>query len=59
MRGSIFSEQSKIRFKQIITTRKMCPPTNKEAQFIKVLERNTRYKLKTDACIYLILTGTL
>ncbi|MFB9054900.1 META domain-containing protein [Formosa undariae] len=46
MRGSIFSEQSKIRFKQIITTRKMCLPTNKEVQFIKELERSTQFKIE-------------
>ncbi|WP_434036734.1 META domain-containing protein [Formosa sp. 4Alg 33] len=46
MRGSIFSEQSKIRFKEIIATRKMCPPTNKEAQFIKELERSTQFKIE-------------
>ncbi|CDF80242.1 conserved hypothetical protein (DUF306) [Formosa agariphila KMM 3901] len=46
MRGSIFSEQSKIRFKEIITTRKMCSPTNKEAQFIKELERSIQFKIE-------------
>ncbi|WP_141675554.1 META domain-containing protein [Formosa haliotis] len=45
MRGSLFSEQSKLRFTNIITTRKMCSPTNREAEFLKALEASISYKI--------------
>ncbi|MDW5288853.1 META domain-containing protein [Formosa sp. PL04] len=46
MSGSIFSEQSKIRFTQIVTTRKMCASPNNEALFLKALERSTQFKVE-------------
>lgn len=48
MRGNIFSEQSKIRFTKIITTRKLCAPTNKEAEFLKALESSTQFKIENN-----------
>ena len=46
MSGTVFSEQSKIRFTQIVTTRKMCASTNNEALFLKALERSTQFKVE-------------
>ncbi|MGJ5642334.1 META domain-containing protein [Formosa sp. S-31] len=46
MRGSIFSERSKIRFTKIITTRKMCLPENKEPEILKALEATTTFKIE-------------
>ncbi|PNW27402.1 META domain-containing protein [Formosa algae] len=48
MNGTIFSEQSKIRFTKIVTTRKMCVQANNEAQFIKALERSTQFKIENN-----------
>ncbi|WP_299780192.1 META domain-containing protein [uncultured Formosa sp.] len=48
MNGSIFSEQSKIRFTNIVITKKMCLPTNKEALFLKALEHSTQFKIENN-----------
>ncbi|WP_159021439.1 META domain-containing protein [Formosa sp. L2A11] len=46
--GSIFSEQSKIRFTKIVTTKKMCPTLDNETKFIKALERSTQFKIENN-----------
>ncbi|WP_435137708.1 META domain-containing protein [Formosa sp. A9] len=48
MRGAIFSEQSKLRFTNVITTRKMCLPTNKEQEFLKALQASTHFKIENN-----------
>ncbi|QDO92557.1 META domain-containing protein [Formosa sediminum] len=48
MNGTIFSEQSKIRFTKIAVTKKMCLQDNLEAQFIKALKRSTEFKIENN-----------
>lgn len=46
IRGKLFAEQDLLRFTDIISTRMMCGPTNKEPQFLKALESSTKYEIK-------------
>lgn len=46
MNGQIFSEDQLLRFTDVVTTRKMCEPTNKEQEFIKALQSGTTYKIE-------------
>lgn len=46
MNGRLFSEDQLLRFSNIVTTRKMCEPTNKEQEFLKTLQSGTSYKIE-------------
>lgn len=46
MNGQLFSEDQLLRFSNIVTTRKMCEPTNKEQEFLKTLQSGTSYKIE-------------
>lgn len=46
MNGQLFSEDQLLRFTNVVTTRKMCEPTNKEQEFLKTLESGTTYKIE-------------
>ncbi len=43
MNGNLFFEKELLRFTNIATTRMMCEPTNKEADFLLALRRSTTY----------------
>ena len=46
MNGQIFSENELIRFHNIITTKMLCAPPNKENEFLKALQSSTGYKIE-------------
>ena len=46
MNGQLFSEDQLLRFTNVVTTRKMCEPSNKEQEFIKALQSGTTYKIE-------------
>ena len=46
MNGQLFSEDQLLRFTNVVTTRKMCEPTNKEQEFLKTLQSGTAYKIE-------------
>lgn len=46
MNGKLFSENELLRFSNIVTTRKRCEPTNKESDFLKILQSSTTYKIE-------------
>ncbi|SDB36778.1 Heat shock protein HslJ [Flavobacteriaceae bacterium MAR_2010_188] len=46
--GKLFFEKVSIRFTNIVTTKMMCEPTNKEAQFLKALEGITQYSIENN-----------
>jgi heat shock protein HslJ/uncharacterized membrane protein len=41
MNGTLFFERGLLRFTNVITTRMACPPSNKEAEFLKALQSAT------------------
>jgi heat shock protein HslJ len=45
MNGKLFFEKGLLRFTDIATTRMMCEPTNKEADFLLALKRSTAYEI--------------
>lgn len=45
MNGELFFEKGLLRFTNIVTTRMMCEPTNKEADFLLALKRSTAYEI--------------
>ncbi len=46
MNGSLFFEKGLLRFTNVATTRMMCEPTNKEAEFLKALQSSTAYSIE-------------
>lgn len=46
MNGKIFSEGNLLRFTDIATTRMMCPPGNKENDFLKNLRASTHFEIR-------------
>ena len=46
MNGQLFSEDQLLHFTNIITTKKMCEPTNKEQEYLKTLQSGTAYKIE-------------
>jgi heat shock protein HslJ len=46
MNGAIFFERGLLRFNNVITTRMMCQPNNKENDFLKALQSTTNYKVE-------------
>lgn len=48
MNGSIFFENKLLRFTNIVTTKMMCEPSNKEPEFLKALQSSTIYKIENN-----------
>jgi heat shock protein HslJ/uncharacterized membrane protein len=48
MSGKIFYEQRLLSFANIATTKMMCEAFNKEAEFLKTLQRTTTYKIENN-----------
>ena len=48
MNGSIFFENNLLRFTNIVTTRMMCNPSNKESEFHKALQSTTNYSIENN-----------
>lgn len=48
MSGKIFYEKGLLSFTNIATTKMMCEPNNKEAEFLKTLQRTTTYKIENN-----------
>lgn len=46
MNGELFFEKGLLRFTQVGTTKMMCEPTNKEAEFLKALESSSTYNIE-------------
>ncbi|MGJ8591145.1 MAG: META domain-containing protein [Aquaticitalea sp.] len=45
MSGKLFFEKGLLRFTNIFTTKMMCEPSNKEAEFLKALQGSTTYSI--------------
>ena len=45
MNGVLFFEKGLLRFTKVATTRMVCGPSNKEAEFLKALQRSTTYSI--------------
>lgn len=48
MNGKLFFEKGLLRFTDIVTTRMMCDPNNKENTFLKALRSTTAYKIENN-----------
>lgn len=48
MNGTLFFEKGLLRFTNVATTRMMCEPTNKEAEFLKALQGGTSYSIENN-----------
>ncbi|WP_224489952.1 META domain-containing protein [Robertkochia flava] len=48
MRGSLFTENTLLRFTRVITTRKACIPGNREGDFLQNLNRVTSWKIENN-----------
>ena len=48
MNGKLFFENGLLRFTDIVTTRMMCDPNNKENTFLKALRSTTTYKIENN-----------
>jgi heat shock protein HslJ len=51
MNGSLFYEKGVLRFTNLAATKLMCEPTNKEAEFIKELQRSNKYLIVNNRLI--------
>jgi heat shock protein HslJ len=51
MNGSLFFEKEKLQFTNLITTKMMCEPANKEAEFITALQRSHTYQINNNRLI--------
>jgi heat shock protein HslJ len=57
MKGSLFFEKGKLRFTNLATTKMMCEPVNKEAEFITALQSSSVYKIENNRLILSNSTG--
>ncbi len=48
MNGALFFEKDLLKFTNVATTRMMCEPTNKEAEFLKALQSFTAYSIENN-----------
>ncbi|MDC7999845.1 META domain-containing protein [Aequorivita todarodis] len=48
MNGTLFFEKGLLRFTEIATTKMMCEPSNKEAEFLKALQSSTTYSIENN-----------
>ena len=48
MRGRLFSEKDILRFTNIVTTKMMCPPENREAEFLTALRSSTTFRIENN-----------
>ncbi|MBU2903615.1 META domain-containing protein [Arenibacter algicola] len=48
MNGTLFYEKGLLRFTDVATTRMMCVPNNKEAEFLKALQSMTTYAIENN-----------
>lgn len=46
--GKLFFEKGLLRFKNIVTTEKMCEPSNKEPEFLKALQSSVGYTVENN-----------
>lgn len=51
MNGSLFFEKGKLRFTNVVTTKMMCEPANKEAEFLKALQSSNTYQIENNRLI--------
>lgn len=51
MNGSLFFEKGKLRFTNLITTKMMCEPANKEVEFITALQSSSTYQVGNNRLI--------
>jgi len=51
MNGSLFFEKGKLRFTNIASTKMMCEPANKEAEFITALQSSNKYLIENNRLI--------
>ncbi len=58
MNGKLFSERDRLRFTQVSTTRKLCPPQNQEAQFLAALQSSTKFKIENNRLYLFNAQGT-
>lgn len=48
MNGQLFFEKGLLRFTNVATTKMMCEPSNKEAEFLKALQSSTTYSIENN-----------
>lgn len=48
MNGQLFFEKGLLRFANVVTTRMMCGPGNKEGEFVKALSSSIHYKIENN-----------
>jgi heat shock protein HslJ len=48
MNGKLFFEQGVLRFTDIVTTKMMCKPNNKESEFLRALQKCTAFKIENN-----------
>lgn len=48
MTGALFFEKNVLRFTDVVTTKMLCPPTNKEEDFLKALQASTTYTIENN-----------
>ncbi|MFH4964384.1 META domain-containing protein [Gaetbulibacter sp. M235] len=51
MNGTLFFEKDRLRFTNIVTTKMMCQPNNKEPEFLKAMEKTTSYSIKNNRLV--------
>jgi heat shock protein HslJ len=49
--GKLFSEDTLLRFTNVISTRMMCPASNIETDFLKALQSTTTFKIENNSLI--------
>lgn len=51
MNGALFFEKGKLRFTNVVTTKMMCEPANKETEFLTALQSSNTYKIENNQLI--------
>lgn len=51
MNGTLFFEKDRLRFTNVVTTKMMCQPNNKEPEFLKAMEKTTSYSIENNRLV--------